>query len=546
MTSLGEYCTAGTIRCNKIIATTADLPSGGGGGGGDIDVDSINFDNKWKIYLDANSDFIIKNEVQNVISLSGDAHTGKVTLHDFNLDDLANVDTSIKDFGSFMYYESIQQKYEFTNKVRFLGTSLDVSSIPIVTSAGDLRLFNDDTSANIFLGGYTRHNPTLNGASIGIGYQACDASNRSFNVGIGYQAGKIEQGIGFPFQGQSVAIGYQAGESFQKVHAISLGAYAGRINQGESSLACGFFCGNNAQGNYAVGLGNACAQSLQGDFAVAIGASSGNIHQGIESLACGSFSGHTNLGYQSVALGHRASYDGGDFSNTIVINATGSDLDPEGTDRTYIKPIREQLNNEFLLYNNISGEVTRSAEVNFTSNIYINGVSGALDEVITGDGTGGVFWSNIYNLIYPVGSVKIMFGTFGGFTGQTWVEFGQGRTLVGLDAGDADFDTIGEQAGFKEIALTQAQMPRHTHIQNAHSHQVREPNWPGGQNCRRVAPCDVQYSTAQPIFNALQSQDTTATNQHTGGVGVAQSDSNGQAHNNLQPYIVVRYYRRTA
>ena len=392
MTSLGEFCTAGTIRCNKIIATTADLP-GGGGGGGDIDVDSINFDNKWKIYLDANSDFIIKNEAQNVISLSGDAHTGKVTLHDFNLDDLANVDTSIKEFGSIMFYEPIQQKYEFTNKVRFLGVSLDVSSIPIVTSAGDLRLFNDDTSANIFLGGYIRHNPTLNGASIGIGYQACDASNRSFNVGIGYQAGKIEQGIGFPFQGQSVAIGYQAGESFQKVHAISLGAYAGRINQGESSLACGFFCGNNAQGNYAVGLGNACAQSLQGDFAVAIGASSGNIHQGIESLACGSFSGHTNLGYQSVALGHRASYDGGDFSNTIVINATGSDLDPEGTDRTYIKPIREVLNNEFLCYNNISGEVTRSAAVNFTSSVFLNGVTGAFNEVIAGDGTGGVFWA---------------------------------------------------------------------------------------------------------------------------------------------------------
>jgi len=393
MTSLGEFCTAGTIRCNKIIATTADLPSSGGGGGGDIDVDSINFDNTWKIYLDTNSDFIIKNEAQNVISLSGDAHTGKVTLHDFNLNDLANVDTSIKDFGSFMYYESIQQKYEFTNKVRFLGVSLDVSSIPIVTSAGDLRLFNDDTSANIFLGGYIRHNPTLNGASIGIGYQACDASNRSFNVGIGYQAGRIEQGIGFPFQGQSVAIGYEAGESFQKVHAISLGAYAGRINQGESSLACGFFSGNDTQGNYAVALGNATGQSSQGDFAVAIGASSGNIHQGIESLACGSFSGHTNLGYQSVALGHRASYDGGDFSNTIVINATGSNLDPEGTDRTYIKPIREQLNNEFLCYNNISGEVSRSAAVNFTSNIFINGVTGALNEVITGDGTGGVFWN---------------------------------------------------------------------------------------------------------------------------------------------------------
>ena len=393
MTSLGEYCSAGTIRCNKIIATEADLPGGGGGGGGDIDVDSISFDNTWKIYLDANSNFILENEAQNIISLSGNAHTGKISLHDFNLDDLANVDTTIKEFGSIMFYDTIRQKYEFTDKVRFLGVSLDVSSIPIVTSAGDLRLFNDDTTANIFLGGYTRHNPTLNGASIGIGYQACDASNRSFNVGIGYQAGRIEQGIGFPFQGQSIAIGYQAAESFQKVHAISLGAFAGRFNQGESSLACGFFSGNDSMGDYAVALGNASGQSSIGNFAVALGASSGNINQGIESLACGSFSGHTNLGHQSVALGHRASFDGGDFSNTIVINATGSDLNPEGRDRTYIKPIREQLNNEFLFYNNISGEVSRSSAVNFTSNIFLNGVAGAFNEVITGDGTGGVFWA---------------------------------------------------------------------------------------------------------------------------------------------------------
>jgi len=388
MTSLGEFCTAGTIKCNKIIATDADIP-GGGSGGGDIDVDSINFDNKWKIYLDANSNFILENEAQNVISLSGDAHTGKISLHDFNLDDLANVDTTIKEFGSIMFYDTIRQKYEFTDKVRYLGNSLDVSSIPIVTSGGDLRLFNDDTTANIFLGGYIRHNPTLNGASIGIGYQACDSSNLSYNIGIGYQAGRQEQGFGFPFQGQSLAIGFQAGESFQKNHAVALGAYSGRINQQDAAIACGFFSGNDSQGKYAVGIGNACAQSSQGDFATALGASSGNIHQGIESLACGSFAGHKNLGYQSVALGHRASYDGGDFSNTIVINATGTDLDPEGTDRTYIKPIREQLNNDFLFYNSISGEVTRSVAVNFTSNIFINGDRGNENDVLTSQGTLG-------------------------------------------------------------------------------------------------------------------------------------------------------------
>ncbi len=353
MTSLGEFCTAGTIQCNKIIATTADLP-GGGGGGGDIDVDSINFDNKWKIYLDANSNFILENEAQNIISLSGDAHTGKVTLHDFDINDLANLDTTR----------------------------------PLIFTGDDLRIQSSNNS-NIFVGGTNRINPTNNGGSIGIGYQACDSSNLAYNVAIGYQAGRQEQGVGFPFQGQSVAVGFQAGESFQSNHGVALGAYAGRLNQKDAAVACGFFSGNDTQGKYAIAIGNATGQSSQGDFGVAIGSSAANIHQGIESLACGSFAGHKNLGHQSVALGHRASYDGGDFSNTIVINATGTDLDPEGTDRTYIKPIREQLNNDFLFYNSISGEVTRSVAVNFTSNIFINGDRGNENDVLTSQGTLG-------------------------------------------------------------------------------------------------------------------------------------------------------------
>lgn len=353
MTSLGDFCTAGTIRCNKIIATTADLP-GGGGGGGDIDVDSINFDNTWKIYLDANSNFILENEAQNIISLSGDAHTGKITLHDFDINDLANLDTTR----------------------------------PLIFTGDDLRIQSSNNS-NIFVGGTNRINPRNNGASIGIGYQACDSSNLSYNVAIGYQAGRQEQGLGFPFQGQSVAVGFQAGESFQRNHGVALGAFAGQLNQKDAAIACGFFSGNDTQGKYAIAIGNATGQSSQGDFGVAIGAESGNIHQGIESLACGSFSGHKNLGHQSVALGHRASYDGGDFSNTIVINATGTDLDPEGTDRTYIKPIREQLNNDFLFYNSISGEVTRSVAVNFTSNIFINGDRGNENDVLTSQGTLG-------------------------------------------------------------------------------------------------------------------------------------------------------------
>jgi len=177
--------------------------------------------------------------------------------------------------------------------------------------------------------------------------------------------------------------------------------------------------------------------------------------------------------------------------------------------------------------------------------------TGDLAKVLKSNGsTAPPSWANIYDLLYPLYSVFIWYNDtdWDMFpnSGQTWEEFGQGRVLVGRDTGDVDFANVGNTGGFKTHSLTQAEMPRHTHIQNAHSHQVREPNQSGGGNvCSRVTPCNTFYNGSNN-FNALQSENTIATNQHTGGVGSLQTDADGQAHNILQPYIVVRYYRRIA
>src|SRR3989304_4145898 len=80
--------------------------------------------------------------------------------------------------------------------------------------------------------------------------------------------------------------------------------------------------------------------------------------------------------------------------------------------------------------------------------------------------------ANILSLVWPVGSIFTAVvstnpGTLLGF--GTWSAFGAGRVLVGLDSGDADFDTVEETGGAKTVTLTSAEMPSHTHTQDSHN-----------------------------------------------------------------------------
>ena len=120
--------------------------------------------------------------------------------------------------------------------------------------------------------------------------------------------------------------------------------------------------------------------------------------------------------------------------------------------------------------------------------------------------------------------------------------------LIGLDSGDADFDTAEETGGAKTHTLTVNEMPAHTHIQDAHTHtqnphsHVENNNsattgglagW-GARDTSTNPSVATGYSTADAT---AVNQNATATNQNTGG---------GAAHNNMPPYIAVYMWKRTA
>ncbi len=179
---------------------------------------------------------------------------------------------------------------------------------------------------------------------------------------------------------------------------------------------------------------------------------------------------------------------------------------------------------------------------------------------------------------WPVGSIYISVlatdpATTFGF--GTWEVYGTGRVLVGIDSGDTDFDTVGEQGGAKGHTLTEAEMPAHTHLQNAHGHTQNAHNHSQNAHGHNIAnhnhdsfsasrytlqaagaanytfdsggtllgiktgsggPGSTASVTAINVAATATNQNTTAVNQSTGG---------GAAHSNLQPYIVVHIWERT-
>lgn len=121
---------------------------------------------------------------------------------------------------------------------------------------------------------------------------------------------------------------------------------------------------------------------------------------------------------------------------------------------------------------------------------------------------------------YPIGSVYMNASsgtnpaTLMGF--GTWVAFGAGRVLVGVDATQTEFDTGEKTGGAKTHTLTEQEIPSHRHFL--------------GKNG------STTY-TGNPRMAGLSNNGSTVYSEYTGG---------GQAHNNLQPYIVVYMWKRTA
>jgi len=167
--------------------------------------------------------------------------------------------------------------------------------------------------------------------------------------------------------------------------------------------------------------------------------------------------------------------------------------------------------------NGDAGEAFSTSTAGSSSNTTIAASTQYVTSAISGMDTK----ANVLLASWPVNSVytSIVSTNPSSLFGGTWVAFSEGRVLVGK-ASSGTFDTAAATGGSETHALIEAELPSHTHTV---SHTTVADRLYGGTDADR---------TRTDITGSASNETTSST-------------GSGTAHNNLQPYIVVYFFKRT-
>jgi hypothetical protein len=173
-------------------------------------------------------------------------------------------------------------------------------------------------------------------------------ANGNVILGSGANSGTSPTGV-IALGQEAKGFGSTAGNSF----TIAIGYRAGYVGQATRGIAIGQYAGSGNAG----GIANTA--NYQGQNAIAIGHYTGYNSQSEDAIAIGRFAGANAQGTYSVAIGVGAGANA-QANNSIVLNATGANLNANTANALFIKPVRTVnstagLNQ--LYYDSTTGEI---------------------------------------------------------------------------------------------------------------------------------------------------------------------------------------------
>lgn len=179
---------------------------------------------------------------------------------------------------------------------------------------------------------------------------------------------------------------------------------------------------------------------------------------------------------------------------------------------------------------------------------------------VNADANGDV---NIINKVYPVGSIymSVVNNSPANFIGGTWVALNEGRVLIGANS----TYTVGKTGGEFTHKITVAELPAHNHSAStasagAHTHTAST-NSTGDHThnytCFKTAEVVYNAGGGSHIRNVGSTLATTSAGAHSHTVNIASANAHthtvtvnntgsGSAMNNMQPYLAVYMWKRTA
>ncbi len=159
--------------------------------------------------------------------------------------------------------------------------------------------------------------------------------------------------------------------------------------------------------------------------------------------------------------------------------------------------------------------------------------------------------NSMLDKMYPVGSIYIstdiksasdVATKFGG----TWEAYGTGKTLVGVDINDTNFNMVSKTGGSSTTTLTTSNLPSHNHTYSGttdnSSNFGKYVAWPA------ATPTNSEWQLVWHNYdtsNPYTTWGTLGNHTHTySGTTTSCVNCQGTSFTNLQPYITVYMYKR--